>query len=105
MTGLPSERPAFGPSERPVVMTRGATIDWGRLCAAAVTVAHSLPSGTAAVNLCEDGDSIIYRELDFEKLEAGYIDVDGCFVAREFDQDQTPAVVMAVARALHEARS
>jgi len=53
MTSLPIERPAFGPSDRPVVMTRGGTVDWGSLCAVARALAHSLPSGPAAVNLCE----------------------------------------------------
>ena len=59
MTRLPIERPAFGPSDRPVVMTRGGAINWGNLCAVARALAYSLPSGPAAVNLCERRENFL----------------------------------------------
>jgi len=63
MTSLPVERLSSGPGDRPVVMTRGGTIHWGGLCSAAQALADSLPSGPAAVNLCERRENFLVALL------------------------------------------
>lgn len=63
MTDLPIERPGSWPVDRPVVMARQGEIRWAALSAAAHALAGSLPSGPAAVNLCERRESFLVSLL------------------------------------------
>jgi acyl-coenzyme A synthetase/AMP-(fatty) acid ligase len=63
MIDLPVERPGTRPVDRPVVMLRGSEIRWAELSAAAHALAGSLPSGPAAVNLCERRENFVVSLL------------------------------------------
>jgi acyl-coenzyme A synthetase/AMP-(fatty) acid ligase len=63
MIDLPVERPGTRPVDRPVVILRGGEIRWAELSAAAHTLAGSLPSGPAAVNLCERRENFVVSLL------------------------------------------
>ena len=63
MTGLQVERPSTWPVDRPVVMLRGGEIRWAELSAAAHALAGFLPSGPAAVNLCERRENFVVSLL------------------------------------------
>ncbi len=63
MIDPPIERHGPEPADRPVVMVRGGEIRWGELIAASHALASSLPSGPAAVNLCERRENFLVSLL------------------------------------------